>query len=487
MHELAVSSEESDVPIERIKIGYIGGGSRSWATTLMNDLAQCTDIAGEVTLYDVDYNSAQQNAELGEWIQSHDRAVGDWEYEAVRTMEEALDKADFVIVSTQDPPAETMAKDLELPQEYGIYQTVGDTVGPGGTLRAMRAIPQYRQIAAAVRDHCPNAWVINYTNPMTVCTRALYEEYPDINAVGLCHEVFKIQALFAELIEKHLGAEDVSREEIGVNVKGINHFTWVDEAYWRGEDIFDLINKWIDEREPVPRFEPGDLKDESYFVDHDDVTINLYRQFDVLPAAGDRHLVEFVPWYLSVDEAEEVQRWGIRLTPSEYRVNHWPEGEKERQKRFESDDAFEFYESGEEAVEWMRALLGIESLKTHANTPNVGQCPDLPKGAVVETNVLVTSNSVKPLSAGALPAEVRNMVLTHVNNQEALIEAGFEGNVDLAYQAFLNDALVTIDATDARELFTRLVEAEREYLTHWNLEESEILRTESKSTSRANI
>ncbi|MFC4989422.1 glycoside hydrolase family 4 [Saliphagus infecundisoli] len=473
MHELR---REQPVEPERVRIGYVGGGSRSWAATLMNDLAQCTDLAGEVVLYDVDHESARANAELGEWIQSHDDAVGDWSYEVVESLAAALSGADFVICSTQDPPAETMAKDLELPAEYGIHQTVGDTVGPGGTMRAMRAVPQYREIAATVREECPDAWVINYTNPMTVCTRTLYAEYPDINAVGLCHEVFKVQELFADLVEDHVkGAEDVSREEIDVTVKGVNHFTWVDEAHWRDRDLYGLLETWLDARKPVPRFDSGELSEASYFVNHRDVTQDLYRQFEILPAAGDRHLVEFVPWYLSVDEPEEVHRWGIRRTPSEYRVDHWGEGEHERRDYLEGDDPFEFTESGEEAVDWMRALRGLEPLKTHANYPNVGQCPDLAEGAVVETNVLVDGGGVTPQTAGSFPPELRTVLTTHVTNQETIVEAGMEGDVDRAYRAFLNDPLVTIDTADARELFSRLIEAEREYLDDWDLKASRIL------------
>jgi alpha-galactosidase len=470
MHTL----DSTDETATDLKIGYIGGGSRSWATTLMNDLAQAEAIAGDVALYDVDYESARQNERLGEYIQSHEEAVGDWAYEAVETMADALEGADFVILSTQDPPAETMARDLDLPKEYGIRQSVGDTVGPGGTLRSMRAISQYREIAAGVREHCPEAWVINYTNPMTVITRTLYEEYPDINAVGLCHEVFKVQDLFADLVEEHRDAESVAREDIEVNVKGINHFTWVDDAHWRGDSVYDLLEEWTADRAEPPRFDPGDLEDESYFVDHDDVTQDLYRTFGILPAAGDRHLAEFVPWYLNVDEDEQVQRWGIRLTPSEYRVDHWPDADEKRQEYLDGED-FKFSESGEEAVEWMQALLGIEPLETHANLPNRGQCPDLQEGAVVETNVLVTGDSVTPLTAGTLPPEVRSHVSTHVTNQETLVEAGFEGDVDRAFRAFLNDPLVDVDTVEARELFTRLVEAEREYLSAWNLSESDVL------------
>ncbi|MFC7138756.1 glycoside hydrolase family 4 [Halosimplex aquaticum] len=475
MHQLRRDDQSS----VQVKIGYVGGGSRSWATTLMNDLAQTTDLAGEVALYDVDRESARTNAELGEWIQRHDEAVGDWKYTVAETLSDALADADFVILSTQDPPGETMVNDLELPAEYGIYQTVGDTVGPGGTLRAMRSVPQYREIAAAVREQCPDAWVINYTNPMTVCTRTLYEEYPDINAVGLCHEVFKVQELFADLAEEYLDADDVAREEISVNVKGINHFTWVDDAHWGDRNVYDLVDRWVADRESVPRFDPGDLDDESYFVNHRDVTQDLYEQFGILPAAGDRHLVEFVPWYLDVESGEEVQQWGIRQTPSEYRVDHWPEGEDERRELLEGDEPFEFTESGEEAVDWMRALLGMEPLKTHANYPNRGQCPDLPDGAVVETNVLVDGDGVTPLTAGELPDQLHDIVLTHVKNQETLVAAGFDGDLDRAYRAFLTDPLVDVGTEEARELFSRLVDAERDYLDGWDLSSSVLDHEES--------
>lgn len=191
----------------------------------MNDLAQTTAFSGEVRLYDLNHESAQQNERLGEHVQNRDDAVGRWTYRAVRDLETALDGVEFVIFSTQDLPAETFRYGLELPAEYGIYQSVGDTVGPGGVFRALRSILQYRAIAAAVREYCPDVWVLNYTNPMTVCTRTLYEKFPDVNAVGLCHEIYGVQRWFFELIDDYLDVEDVSGAEFDLRVKGINHFT----------------------------------------------------------------------------------------------------------------------------------------------------------------------------------------------------------------------------------------------------------------------
>ncbi|QLG28842.1 glycoside hydrolase family 4 [Halorarum halophilum] len=455
-----------------LKIGYVGGGSQGWAHTLINDLAQCEDLTGEVALYDVNHGLAARNAELGNQVMGREEAVGDWTFQAHREMDAALDDADFVICSTQDPPADTFVNDIDIPKEYGVYQPVADTVGPGGTMRGLRAIPQYREIAATVRERCPDAWVINYTNPMTVCTRTLYEEYPDINAIGLCHEVFQTQELFAELAETYVdAAEDVDRGDVEVTVKGINHFTAVDEAYWRGHDLFAYLDAELENRTPLPGYEPGDMEGESYWVNNFQIAFDLYDRFGVFGAAGDRHLAEFVPWYLAIDDPEEIQRWGIRLTPSSARVDD-ADGPDEMAQYLDGEETFEFSESGEEAVDIMRALLGEGQFVTHLNYPNEGQIAGLPTGAVVETNALLTGGGVTPLCAGELPDEFRSMVERHVTNQETLIEAGFTGDLDLAFQAFLNEPLVTLGREEARDLFADLVAAERDYLDGYDLDAS---------------
>ncbi|GAA0249806.1 alpha-galacturonidase LplD [Halobacterium noricense] len=431
-------------------------------------------MAGVVRLYDVDYESATQNEQLGCLIQEHPDAVGDWEYRAVETLSETLDGADFVVCSTQDPPEETMVHDLDVPQQYGIYQTVGDTVGPGGTFRAMRAIPQYREIASAIREYCPNAWVINYTNPMTVCTQTLYEEFPEIKAMGICHEVYGTQGFLASLVEKHLEEDQPPRNEIDINVKGVNHFTWIDEAYWRGKNLMSLVELEAETYDP-PSYDPGEMTDESFYTTNHEVTFDLYDRFNILPAAGDRHLAEFVPWYLDIDHNEEIHRWGIRLTPSDHRREHWSKGESSRQALLQGEESFDFRESGEEMVDIMRALLGIEPMKTNANVPNQGQISDLPIGAVVETNVLFTNNNCTPLTAGGFPPVLRNLIGRNITNQETLLEASFEGDLDLAFQAFLNDPLVTIDTEEASQLFIDLIEQERSYLMDWDFDNAAIL------------
>ncbi|MFP8953509.1 glycoside hydrolase family 4 [Natrialbaceae archaeon A-arb3/5] len=471
MHKL---DSRSNKETPRVTIGYIGGGSQGWAHTLINDLTQCGDVAGTVALYDVDHDAAIENAELANDVFEREDTVGNWTFETHRDMADALAGADFVVCSIQDPPEETFVHDIDVPKQYGIHQPVADTVGPGGIMRAMRTIPQYREIAVTVREQCPDAWVLNYTNPMTVCTRTLYEEYPDIKAIGLCHEVFKFQELFADIAARYVDeAEDVAREEIHVNVKGINHFTWIDEAHWRGTDLFQYLDDELEARKPLKGFEPGSMADASYWVNNYRIAFDLYERFGLLAAAGDRHLVEFVPWYLAIDDPEELHRWGIRFTPSAAREPD--DGPTQAERYLSGEETFDCDESDEEVVDIVRALLGLEPIETHLNYPNEGQVTNLPAGAVIETNALLTGDDVSPVTAGSLPQEIRSMVMTHVTNQETLVEAGVDGDLDRAFRAFLNDPLVTVERDDAEALFAELVEREREYLEAWDLEAADVL------------
>jgi alpha-galactosidase/6-phospho-beta-glucosidase family protein len=235
-----VAVEYDHDKVSGINIAYIGGGSRGWAWGLMGDLAMDSDLTGTVKLYDLNFEAAQINSIIGNNLSLRDDVKGKWRYEAVSTLTEALAGADFVVISILPGTFQEMASDLNLPQEYGIYQSVGDTTGPGGIVRALRTIQMYVEFAEAVKAVSPNAWVINYTNPMTLCTRTLSEIFPDIKVIGCCHEVFGAQELLASMLKAMKGLQDVSFKEITVNVLGINHFTWINEASYQGMDLFPI-------------------------------------------------------------------------------------------------------------------------------------------------------------------------------------------------------------------------------------------------------
>ena len=473
----ARSHDGAELDRSDLTVAYVGGGSREWAPTLIQDLA-LSAFDGTVRLYDRNGDAAARNATFGNWVQEHDDATADWTYTAVDSLEAALADADVVILSTQYDPRETFVHDLRIPKRYGIYGAVSATIGPGGIFRAMRTIPIYRGFARAIRTHCPDAWVFNYTNPVHFVTRALYDEYPDINALGLCHEVLGTRSHLARLARQELGI-DVQRSDVEVNVKGINHFTWVDEAHCQGRDLWPLLEELASSERANRVFDTDKLEDDSPFVDHWQVTWELFRRFGILPAAGDRHLVEYATSFLAGGQAT-LNRWGVKRTGADFRAKHWTPAESEQTTDVEAwltgEQPFELETSGEECLPILDALVGDGSYVTNINLPNVGQISDLEAGTVVETNALVRQGSVRPVASGGFPRPVRRTLRGHVDTIETIIEASRDGDLDLVYQGFVTDDQVATLAPDAqRDLFVELVDAQEAYLQEWELDGAEVL------------
>lgn len=476
MAKAVTSLERRSDTASDLTVTVIGGGSREWVPKITMDLVQSGDLHGEIRLYDVNEAAAEQNARFGNWVSDHEEVKSDWRYTVYSNRADALQGADFVFTSTQYDPAETNVKDLQITKEYGILHPVTHSVGPGGHARSMRQIQVYREIATEIRDHCPDAWVFNYTNPMTTVTQTLYKEFPDINALGFCHEVLSFREHLEELIEKYYDTDEAPNgDEIQIDISGINHFTWVTDAQWQGNDLFTLIDHHIEQPEVIREYTQKEMEKESYFVDNNQITYELYQRFGALPAAGDRHLAEFAPWFVRGDDLSALNRWGIRRTPASYREKHWKDVDSYQDyntnQLMENPDEFTLERSKEVAVECMRALCGIEPFVTNINLPNAGQAPDLPHDAVVETNVRLTNDTATPQVAGELPRSVKNLVRTHIENQELLVDAAFAGDLDLAFQAFLNDPQVMgLKLDDAREMFIDLVYAHQKHLSGWDFD-----------------
>ena len=279
-----------------LKIAYIGGGSRGWAWGLMSDLASAPDISGKVALYDIDKKAAEDNVIIGNKFNHAEGALSHWDYEATDTLEQALTGANFVVISILPGTFKEMESDVHTPEKYGIYQSVGDTSGPGGIIRALRTVPMMEVIARAIEKCCPNAWVINYTNPMTLCVKTLYHTFPGIKAFGCCHEVFGTQKLLMNMLMEKKGIEDIQRKDIKVNVVGVNHFTWLTSAQYKDIDLFPLYRELVEEYGETG-FCRG--RDENWmnntFACCHKVKFDLFKRFGVMAAAGDRHLAEFCP------------------------------------------------------------------------------------------------------------------------------------------------------------------------------------------------
>jgi alpha-galactosidase len=429
--------------VDDIKIAYIGGGSRGWAWTFMTDLAIEETMNGTIALYDIDIVAAQDNAIIGNKISALPDATGKWFYEAVANIEDALTDADFVVISILPGTFDDMQSDVHAAEAYGVYQTVGDTVGPGGIIRALRTIPMYVEIAHAIQDYCPDAWVINYTNPMSLCVSTLYHVFPKIKAFGCCHEVFGTQKVLAGIVEETYDLKDIRRQDILVNILGINHFTWLDYASYKGIDLFPVYDKYINahlEEGYVDRTEHWANKS---FASKNRIKFDLFKNYGLIAAAGDRHLAEFMPGGQYLKDTATINAWDIAITSVAWRKEDLIARRTKSERLISGEEAIELKPSGEEGIQLIKALCGLDRIVSNVNIPNTYlQIENFPADAVVETNAIFEKNSIKPIIAGACPEQVYRLVIPHIENQARVLEAAMTCNRELVIEAFLNEPAI---------------------------------------------
>ena len=454
-----------------VKIAYIGGGSRGWAWLLMSDLVSCPQLSGDVYLYDIDFEAAQHNEVIGNKYNDIEGAVSHWNFKAVKTIGEALDGADFVVISILPGTFDEMESDVHAPEKYGIYQSVGDTAGPGGIVRAMRTLPMIEEIAENVKQYCPKAWVINYTNPMTLCVKQLYDTFPEIRAFGCCHEVFGTQKILKAIYEMNTGETIDSHTEIKVNPVSVNHFTWLTTATYHNQDLYPMYREFCEKYHETGYHDGGDQNwMNNSFTSGEKVKMDLFLRYGVIAAAGDRHLAEFCEgnWYLASPERVKEMHFG--LTPVSWRKQTLKDRLAHSQQLLSGEKQPTINNSGEEGVHQMCALLGLTDLVTNVNIPNRGQIPNLPIGAVVETNATFRADSLTPVFAGEVPSSILPLVSRVCAEQEMVFEGIKERDVKKIFAAFVNDPLVTCGIDDAKKLFVEMCENTKDYLTMFNWE-----------------
>lgn len=458
---------------ENCRIAYIGGGSRGWAWRLMADLAMEPALSGTIALYDIDREAAKRNEIIGNRLSAREDALGKWNYQAAETLQEALTGADFIIISIMPGTFDEMQSDVHEPEKYGIWQSVGDTVGPGGLLRALRTIPMYVEIAEAIKAWAPGAWVINYTNPMSMCVKTLYHVFPEIKAFGCCHEVFGTQKILRNILEDVYGPKGIDRREIHVNVLGINHFTWFTEASWQGTDLFPVYRDYID-----THYETGYTKGDDSWMNHafssgQRVKFDLFRRFGYIAAAGDRHLAEFMPGDSYLDSPKAVEQWMFALTTVESRREDLRKRLARSAALTEGTEEVKLEASGEEGVLLIKALCGLERCISNVNLPNRWmQIPNLPSDTVVETNAVFDRDSIHPVAAGNAPKELVPLFTPHVENQNYILKAALDCDFDMALKALLNDpnAKAKINEEQAVRLLKAMLRNTKAYLpAGWNI------------------
>ncbi len=449
-----------------IKIAYIGGGSKLWARSFMQDLALDPDFTGEVALYDIDLPAARRNQKIGERIHAKPGARSKFTYTVPETIGEALTGADFVLMSILPGTFREMRSDVHAPEKYGVYQSVGDTAGPGGVLRSMRTNPIYEGFARAIREYCPRAWVLNLTNPLSACVKTLYQVFPEIKAFGCCHEVFHTQDLLCAVLKEAAGI-DTTRRDIWTDVSGVNHFTWITGAKYKNIDLMALLPQFVERHfeEGFNQRGPTDAYLTDTFSYANRVKMDLWKRYGALGAAGDRHLAEFVnnTWYLR--DPETVRSWKFALTTVDFREARQKKQIEDSVAMAEGRMEVPLAPSGEELVRILRGLAGLETVVTNVNLPNRGQMPGIPLGSVVETNCVFTHDTVSPVAASPLPLGALTLVRRCSDNIDLTCEGTLERDLEKLFAAFVNQPLCSILAlSDAQTLFAEMCRNTREYL-----------------------
>ena len=449
-----------------IKITYIGGGSRLWARSLMSDLALEKDLFGEVVLYDIDVEAAQNNAIIGNKMMKLKEAQGHWTFSVESNLELAVQGADFIFLSILPATFEEMDAYVHIPEAYGIYQPVGDTAGPAGIFRSLIMMPIYEQFALAIKNFAKDAWVVNFTNPMTMCVQILYHVFPKIKAFGNCHEVFHVQDLLARaLFEEH--QIKASRKEISINPLGINHFTWINYASYKDLDLLPIYHKFAQKYHQTGS--EGDAWVDYYpFGSANRVKFDLYLKYHAIAAAGDRHLVEFLPQHFYTKNPDVIKSWRYFLTPVAHRKNIKAEGNRLALQMINDETDVTIKPSGEEGVLQLKALLGLNDLITNVNMPNQGQISNLPFGHVVETNALFRRDEVRPVFAGPMPDFAHQVTVRHIKNHQLLLKAFDEKDLSYARLAFsLDPSIEHLEEHKKKALFDEIYEKVKPYLEYY--------------------
>ena len=451
---------------QRIDIAYIGGGSMNFGWKLMGEICQDETLSGTIRLYDIDKKLSLANEVIGNKIRELPECKTNMIFIAVDTLEEALRNADFVIISITAGDINEQVSDIQVPELYGIYQAAGDNTGPGGVMRALRTLPEYIKFAKKIEELCPNAWVISMSEPMSACLKTLYMTFPKIKAFGCSNDIFQTQDIIADFTEEYLNVDNISRREIKTNVIGINKFCWINEALYNGDNLFNIYDsnarKYADNGYEKKKL---DYRNNPYACAHK-VKFDMFLRYGVIAASSDRYLADSCPpWYLS--SPRNALNWKVGMMTTAFMRKYKAEKITKARKLINGDESLHLNWSGTDCIAQIKAILGHCNVITNVVMQNIGQIPNIPLGAVVETNAFISKNNVKPVFAGAVPEDILVLIGRLVANNNMLVDAVLAKDLDSAFNAFLNDSLMTLDINKATELFKQMLSCNKSHLEYY--------------------
>ncbi len=449
---------------DRLNIAYIGGGSCNFGWKLIPELADI-ELCAMVKLYDIDKTCALANEVIGNNIHDRGNTKGDIVYLACDEAEEALRDADFVILAFEPGGLEEQVSQLHLPETYGIFQTGGENSGLSSVIRALKIMPLCAEYSHMIEHLCPNAWVINLCTPMAECMTVLHNEFTEMKLVGVSSDTFASRELIATMLCESRGISGIRRRDIKTNLLGISGFSWYDEITWEGEDLMPLFREYAEKYgDSGYEYRINEYKTNPD-ADAHRVKFDLFLRFGMIPAVNDRSAAEFCPpWYTK--NTKEMNSWKFSPMTVNYKKRIMTD-KTARVKKYMSGETLPRSVDSTEVPEIIRALCGGGNLISAVSLPNKGQVENLPLNAIVETNALISCESVRPVCSGKLPESAAGLSVRHVYNRQAVVRAFEERDLDIAFNAFLNDPLMTCSLTEATELYREMLSAVRSHLLYY--------------------
>ena len=441
-----------------MKITFMGAGSTVFAKNVLGD-CMCIDSLKDcdIALYDIDKKRVFESKGLLDAIREKKGGKGTITcYVGPEQRRDALRDATFVVNAIQvggyDP---STIIDFEIPKKYGLRQTIGDTLGIGGIMRALRTIPVMDDFARDMAEVCPNALFLNYTNPMAMLSGYM-QRYTPIKTVGLCHSV---QACSYWLL-KNLGMEDKleGRKEL---IAGINHMGWLLEIRDKnGVDLYPAIKAKINELFADPNYKSGDM-----------VRYDYVRNFGYYCTESSEHNAEYNPFYIKRNYPELIEKFNIPLDEYPRRCVNLIKKWETQYAELTGENAPEHTLSGEYAAHIIAAIVEDKPYKIGGNVLNTGPLiSNLPEEACVEVPCLLDGQGIHPCYVGALPVQCAAMNMTNINVQLLTIEAAVTKKREHIYQAAMLDprCAAELDIDTIKKMVDDLIEAHGDYLPKYH-------------------
>ncbi len=437
------------------KITFVGAGSTIFMQNIVGDALLTPALANShFALMDIDpVRLAESEAVAKAMI----RSVGTGATVSTHTdRRAALDGADFVITAFQVGGYEPCTvTDFEIPKQYGLRQTIADTLGVGGIMRGLRTVPVLWGVAQDMMQLCPNATLLQYVNPMAINTWALAERFPALKHVGLCHSV-------QNTVEELAHDLDLPKADIHYKVAGINHVAFFLKLEHEGRDIYPALRLG---------YHAGNLPKPPLLMPRcpNKVRYEVMDHLGYFCTESSEHFAEYVPWFIKDGRNDLIEQFSIPLDEYPTRCVEQVANWKEQAKTLTDGRDIEVTRSHEFAADLMNAIVTDTPYTAYGNLPNTGQIPQLPLGAAVETPCLVDSNGVQPSVVMDIPPQLIALMRTQINVQELTVRALTEENPEHIYHAAMMDphTAAELDLRQIRSLVTDLLSAHGDWLPDW--------------------